>query len=243
MDSWETIKIGAALAGTAGLILALQALTGLVYPDTYVTKAAYKVPGVSEPGVDLAALQRAWPSGLGAEGGPAKLRHYMSNIEKVALPASGHAPSAQSGPPPPQVDLATALAAADVEKGRQTSRVCTSCHTFEPDGQDRTGPGLWGVVGRDVASRPTFAYSAAMTAQAGGWTYERLDHYLANPAKAVPGTKMAFAGLRKVQDRANVIAFLSTLSASPVPFPKAASGEIAPRAERPSGQAARRSSG
>lgn len=220
MDGWEKLKIGAAITGTAGLMLVLHGITGLVFPETYVAKPGYKVPGVSEPAVNLSSLQRSWPSGLSEPAGRAKLRDYMSNIGDVAVPASAAGPPALAAPPP-QVDLATSLAAADVEKGRQTAQVCTSCHTFDQSGQDRMGPGLWGVVGRDVASHAPFKYSSALAAQTGSWSYERLDHYLTNPAKAVPGNKMAFAGLRKAEDRANVIAFLSTLSASPVPFPKA----------------------
>jgi cytochrome c len=143
----------------------------------------------------------------------------MNNIEKVTVPRSAEATPALAAPAP-VVDLGTLLAAADAQKGRQTAMVCTSCHTFDQGGEDRTGPSLWGVVGRNVASRKTFTYSSAFAAQTGNWTYERLDRWLANPAKAVPGTKMTFAGIRKPEDRANVIAFLSTLSASPVPFPK-----------------------
>lgn len=220
MDGWEKLKIGAAVAGVAFTMLVIRGVTGLVYPETYLSRPAYKVPGVSEPAVDLAALQRSWPAGLRQEGGPAELRGYMSNIENVVVPRSAEGPALVA--PAPQVDLATALAAADPAKGQQTARACMSCHTFDQGGQDRTGPGLWGVVGRTVASHGSFAYSSAFKAQTGSWTYERLDHYLANPAKAIPGNKMAYAGLRKVQDRANVIAYLSTLSASPVPFPKPA---------------------
>ena len=219
MDLWEKLKIGSAITGAALFIFVLQRITDLAYPETYLAEPAYKVAGVSEPGIDLAALQRTWPAGLAEEGGRAKVRHYMSNIEKVTVARSAESPPI-SAAPPPQVDLATLLAAADVEKGRQTARVCTSCHTIDQSGQDRTGPGLWGVVGRDVASHGSFAYSSAIAAQPGSWTYERLDRYLANPAKAVPGTKMAFAGLRRAEDRANVIAFLGSLSATPVPFPK-----------------------
>ncbi|CAN7233679.1 cytochrome c family protein [Phenylobacterium sp. LjRoot225] len=218
MDGWEKFKFGAAIAGVVLLISVLRWTTDLVFPETYVTEPAYKVPGVNEPAVDLASLQKSWPGGL-SQPGRAKLRGYMSNIEKVAVPSSAERPPALAAPAP-QVDLGTLLAAADVKKGRQTALVCSSCHTFDQGGQDRIGPGLWGVVGRPVASRGTFTYSSALAAQTGSWTYERLDHYLLNPAKDVPGNKMAFAGLRKAQDRANLIAFLSTLSASPVPFPK-----------------------
>ena len=84
----------------------------------------------------------------------------MSNIDTGTGPRSAEAAPAVAAPEP-QVDLGTLLAAADVEKGRQTARVCTSCHVFEQGGPDRMGPNLWGIVGRDVASRQTFTYSSA----------------------------------------------------------------------------------
>lgn len=226
MDTWERLKFGVAFTGTALVILVLRGITDLVFPETWVARPAYKVAGVNEPAVDLVSLQRTWPSGLGEQGGRANVRSYMVNIEKVSVPRSAEATPALAAPAPP-VDLGTALAAADAAKGRQTAQVCTSCHTFDQGGQDRMGPNLWGVVGRKVASHATFAYSSAFKAQTGDWSYERLDHYLTSPAKAVPGNKMAFAGLRRVDDRANLIAYLSTLSASPVPFPKPEKPKVA----------------
>jgi len=220
MDGWEKLKIGAAVTGVALVFVVLHWISDLVFADTYLSRPGYQVPGVSEPAVDLASLQRTWPAGLNQQGGRVNVRDYMSNIEKVSVPRSAEEPAAPAAPPAPQVDLATALATADVQKGRQSATVCTACHTFDQGGPDRTGPNLWGIVGRDVASRRSFTYSAAFAAQSGAWTYERLDHYLTNPAKAVPGNKMGFGGFRKAEDRANVIAFLSTLSASRVPFPK-----------------------
>jgi len=238
MDTWEKLKFGASIAGVGLLMLGIHWVTDRVYPETYLAEPAYKVADVSEPLVDLGSLQRTWPAGLSAPGSRATLRGYMSHIEKASVPASAEGPTVVA-PPPPQVDLATALASADVEKGRQTARVCTSCHSFD-QGQDRVGPSLWGVVGRDVAARKaTFTYSSAFAAQTGKWTYERLDHYLTSPAKAVPGNKMAFAGLRKVEDRANVLAFLRTLSASPVPFPKPEKPKVVETSPQGSGQAAR----
>jgi len=219
MDGWEKLKFGAAGTGTVVVIAAIHGITGVVYPESYLAEPAYKVPGVSEPAVNLASLQRSWPAGLSVQGGGPNVRAYMSNIEKASVPTSAEAPAAVT-PPAPKVDLGTALAAADAQKGRQTAQVCTSCHTFDPSGENRTGPGLWGVVGRKVASHGGFTYSSAFSAQTGNWTYERLDHYLTNPAKDIPGNKMSFAGIRKQEDRANVIAYLSTLSAKPVPFPK-----------------------
>jgi len=233
MDTWERLKFGAAFTGAVVVLFVIHAITRVVFPETFVSEPAYKVAGVNEPVVDLASLQRSWPSGLSMAGGRATLRGYMSNIEKVSVPRSAEAPAAVAAPPP--VDLGTALAAADVAKGRQTAQVCTSCHTFEQGGQDRIGPNLWGVVGRNVASRASFTYSSAFAAQTGSWTYERLDHYLTNPAKAVPGNKMGFAGLRRAEDRANVLAFLRTLNATPVPFPKPQTPKIVKNSPQGSG--------
>jgi cytochrome c len=232
MDTWERLKIGAAVAGTALLFLVIHGVTDLVYPETYLAEPAYKVAGVSEPSVDLASLQRSWPAGLNEQGGRANVRAFMGNIKNVSVPRSAEALPALAAPAP-QADLGTLLAAADKGKGRQSAQVCASCHSFD-QGQDRIGPSLWGVVGRNVAARKTtFAYSSALAAQTGAWTYDRLDRWLTNPAKAVPGTKMAFAGLHNAEDRANVIAFLSTLSASPVPFPKPEKPKIASAANLP----------
>jgi cytochrome c len=219
MDTWERLKIGVAVAGTALVFLAIHGVTDLVYPETYLAQPAYKVAGVSELPVDLASLQRSWPAGLNEQGGRANVRAFMGDIQHVSVPRSAEALAALAAPEP-QADLGTLLAAADKGKGRQSAQVCTSCHSFDQN-QDRVGPSLWGVVGRNVAARKaTFAYSSALGAQTGAWTYDRLDRWLTSPEKAVPGTKMAFAGIHNAQDRANVIAFLSTLSASPVPFPK-----------------------
>lgn len=220
MDTWEGLKIGAAAAGTVLALSVIRWIDDRVFPATGFAELAYKVPGVSEPTVDLASLQRSWPAGLSETGGRDKLRGYMSNIEKVKVPTGpgGSAPALSA--PEPQVDLATLLASADPQKGRQTAQICTSCHTFEQGGPDRVGPNLWGVVGRPVASRKTFTYSSAFAAQTGSWTYERLDHYLTSPARAVPGNKMPFAGIHNAADRANVVAFLGTLNVTPAPLPK-----------------------
>ncbi|MDP3675971.1 MAG: c-type cytochrome, partial [Novosphingobium sp.] len=109
---------------------------------------------------------------------------------------------------------------ADANSGKTKARACASCHDFAPDGPDRIGPNLWGVVGRDVASRPGFAYSSAMAALPGGWNYDRLFTYLASPARAVPGTRMSFAGMGRPEDRAAVVKYLATLGGSPPPLPK-----------------------
>jgi cytochrome c len=225
MDNWEKLKIGVASGGVVLVIGALRGITGLVFPETYVARPAYRVAGVDELAVDLVSLQRSWPAGLSTQGGRGNVRAFMSNIEKVSVPRSAEAPAVAA--PQPQLDLGTLLAQANADKGRQTAQVCTSCHSFDQGGENRVGPGLWNVVGRKVASHAAFSYSGAFMAQTGDWTYERLDKYLASPARAIPGNKMGFNGLRRAEDRANVIAYLSTLSASPVPFPRPQKPKVA----------------
>jgi cytochrome c len=237
MDTWERLKFASAITGTVLVFFGIHWIDDLAFPREYAARPGYRVPGVDQPPVDLAALQRAWPAGLRDQGGRESVRDYMSNIKNASVPRSAEAPQAAPAPTP-HLDLATLLAAADVKKGQQTAQVCMACHTFDQGGQDRIGPSLWGVVGRSVHARSTFAYSSALAAQSGAWTYDRLDQWLSNPAKAVPGTKMAFAGLHNDADRANVIAYLSTLSASPVPFPKAKSASAA--GEQPQGAPAGR---
>ncbi|MEM1277733.1 MAG: cytochrome c family protein [Pseudomonadota bacterium] len=102
--------------------------------------------------------------------------------------------------------------AADPEQGKKIFRKCRACHKVE-DGKNGVGPHLFGVVGRPVGAVDGYKYSKGMTKFADGkaWTIEELDGYLTNPKKHVKGTKMAFAGLRKEADRADVIAYLETL--------------------------------
>jgi cytochrome c len=144
----------------------------------------------------------------------------------------------EAGGEEPAVDLAALLATASVEGGQAVAKKCAACHTFEEGGAAKIGPPLWGVVGRDIASVDGFAYSDALTGQEGAWDYENLSHFLADPKGRAPGTKMAFAGLKKDQDLADAIAYLRSISpdAPPLPEPEAetaAAGEQTAAAERP----------
>jgi cytochrome c len=111
---------------------------------------------------------------------------------------------AEEGP-----DFATIYAAADAAAGEKVFAKCKSCHKL--DGADATGPHLNGVVDRPKASAAGFAYSEALAAlTADAWSVENLNGFLENPKGYLPGTKMSFAGLPKVEDRANLIAYLAT---------------------------------
>ena len=88
--------------------------------------------------------------------------------------------------------------------------ICQNCHSAEI-GINKVGPSLWSVVGREPASVPDYTYSEAMKANKSAWTAAALDAYLADPRGDVHGAKMFFKGLPESRDRADVIAYLTTL--------------------------------
>jgi len=100
--------------------------------------------------------------------------------------------------------------AGDVENGKRKAGLCRSCHSFNKDGPDMTGPNLYGVIGRKAASRSGYRYSDAL--KQSGLTLDpaTVDRWLENPRTFVPGNKMTFAGLKEAQDRIDVIAYLRT---------------------------------
>jgi len=146
--------------------------------------------------------------------------HLEENVYKVegvvAASSTGTAAPAAAVIEP----VSALLAGADVAKGQASVKVCAACHDFTKGGPNKVGPNLYGIIGAPHAHAEGFAYSNAMKAlHDKTWDYEALNTFLANPKAAVPGTKMAFAGFKNVQDRANVIAYLRTLADSPKPLP------------------------
>jgi cytochrome c len=140
---------------------------------------------------------------------------------EIAVPEEAAGGGAQQ-PAEAAEPIAVRLAAADTGKGQGAAKKCAACHTFEKGGANKVGPNLYDVIERPVASASGFAYSQAMQQkkQAGdAWTYETLDTFLENPKGAVPGTNMAFAGIKRAGERADVIAYLRSLSDSPKPLP------------------------
>lgn len=112
------------------------------------------------------------------------------------------------------------LASANIEHGQDVAKKCLQCHTLEKGDANKVGPNLWGIVGNKVAHLESYAYSSAFKGHGGTWTYGELNDYLYHPQKHIPGTKMAFAGIKKTQDRADLIAYLRTLGDSPLALPK-----------------------
>ena len=103
----------------------------------------------------------------------------------------------------------------DVAAGEKVFKKCAACHTLSPDGKNKVGPDLYGVVGRTTGTAEGFSYSEVMV-KAGEdghvWTPEEITTFLENPKAMFPGTKMTFVGLKKPEERANVIAYIESVS-------------------------------
>ena len=127
-----------------------------------------------------------------------------------------------AAPKEPEKPLPVLLASANVDKGKNTAKQCQACHTFEKGGPNRVGPNLWNIVGDERGQdRGGFNFSQAMKTKGGKWSFDELNKFLKSPRDYIPGTAMTFAGINNDQQRADVIAFLDTLSDNPVPLPKA----------------------
>ena len=109
-----------------------------------------------------------------------------------------------------EVAFADVYAGASASDGEKLFRQCQACHKVE-QGANATGPYLYGVVGRDIGKASGYSYSSAMAEHGGVWTPENLNEFLTNPSGYVPNTKMSYKGMPKVEDRANLIAWLSTI--------------------------------
>jgi cytochrome c len=173
--------------------------------------------------------------------------------EGFAIKAAEGGEGAAAAPAKAEVPpIAPLLAKADVDEGAKVFKKCEACHNAEKGGPNKIGPNLYGVVGRPIASHEGFSYSSALKEFSQGgketWTYEHLNHFIHDPRGYIPGTAMTFPGVKKDQERADVIAYLHTLADNPVPFPKpeeaaqdagASGGEAAKPAEgaAPAGKA------
>ena len=148
------------------------------------------------------------------------------NAYAVATAEAKAAPTQAAAATPAAVaPISALLAAANPGAGKAVFKQCAACHTPDKGGRNAVGPNLWGVVGNPKGHHEGYSYSTALQAVAGkggdecAWTYENLNAFLTSPKGYLPGTKMTFDGLRKPEDRANVIAYLRTLADSPKPLP------------------------
>ncbi len=161
----------------------------------------------------------------------AELIYHPKPAGKAGYDLPEPEPEAAAAPTAEKVEpIAVRLAGANAEKGQGGTKACQACHSFEKGGPNKVGPDLYGVVERPKGSHPGFDYSAGMKEKGGDWTYADLDEFLASPKAYVKGTKMAYAGIAAPQERANVIAYLRSLSESPKPLPAVEKTEDKPAA-------------
>ena len=152
--------------------------------------------------------------------------YKTNNKQKVvgyALPAPAASKSASSGPAESDVTvpkIAELMTKASVDAGAAGFKKCTTCHTPDKGGRNGTGPNLWGVVGRKIASHDGFNYSGALKGKGGEWTWENLIPYIYAPAAAIPGNKMAFAGIKDPGELADLMVYMRSLGDTSAPLPK-----------------------
>jgi cytochrome c len=150
---------------------------------------------------------------------------HVERPEKMAYPIEGVEVEGEGAEAQQPIEFY--LASADPAKGADVFKKCQACHTIEQGGANGLGPNLWGTMGAPLGHVPGFAYSPDLQGKGGNWDWNAMSEWLANPKKFIPGTKMTFAGLSNPEDRANVMAYLNSKGASPLPLPAAPATPVA----------------
>ena len=145
------------------------------------------------------------------------IRLSYGDLGTTELASTSDAPLASVAvPEKPKLTFEELLAIASIEDGKKVSSKCTACHGFNSGGGNRIGPNLWGILGKAKAEASGFKYSDSLMGLGGTWSIEDMNLWLKSPKKYAPGNSMAFVGLRKDKDRANLIAYLNSMAESPV---------------------------
>ena len=169
-------------------------------------------------GAVLGTLLFAFGLGIVSKGLIGGAKPAKPGYDLPAAAEGGEAVAAAHGAA--QEPLPVLLAKADVKRGEAGVKVCTACHNFEKGAGVKAGPPLYGVVGRAVASADGWVYSADLKAKGGNWSLETINAFVTNPKAYAPGTKMSYPGLADAGKRADILAYLNSLSDSPAPLPK-----------------------
>lgn len=219
--TWNYIKTWIVwLAIAIALVVALNWIGSAIF-RTEGPEEATEVAEAEEPAAAPEAAAPAEEEAMAEEtSGDAVAEAEEESAEASADEAdeTAGAEEAQAEEPaaPEEADAAEEAApiaiAGDAAEGQKVFRRCQACHNVTAGGAHKVGPNLYGVAGAPVARHADFRYSSAMAEHGGTWTPELLDAFLTSPAESMPGTRMTFAGLADEQDRANVIAYLQSLS-------------------------------
>ena len=117
------------------------------------------------------------------------------------------------------VDITALLAMGNLDHGNKVWKKCSACHSIKKGGRNNIGPALYNVLGRNMGALEDYKYSKALIAFGKDWTFQEMNSFLIKPASYIKGTKMAFAGLKKEEDRASVILYMNSQSDNPLPKP------------------------
>ncbi len=149
-----------------------------------------------------------------------KTEHHSNNAYPISVPESlDQDKSISPKIPAPIAPILALLASADITAGEKLSKKCVACHSFNSGGKNKVGPNLWNILNQSKASKDGYSYSKALKEFGGEWDYQSLNAFLLKPKNYINGTKMNFSGLKKTKDRANIIAWLRSLSDNPEPLP------------------------
>jgi cytochrome c len=165
----------------------------------------------------LVAMMLAMVSGILADK-LVKPIFLAKNVYEVAGAPEAEGSKGEAAKPAGPEPIGPLLAAASADAGKGDVKVCTACHTFDKGGPNRVGPNLYGVIGEPIAQGKGYQFSSSLQEKKGNWTVDELNTWLWNPKALAKGTKMTFAGLPKAKDRADVIAYLNSLSDNPKPL-------------------------
>ena len=138
---------------------------------------------------------------------------------KIDFPESGESKPITSSEEEALEPISMLLANSSLDKGQKIFKKCSACHTYEKEGANKVGPNLWNLINNPKANVQGYTYSKELAKFGGIWGYEELAQFLYKPKEYIKGTKMNFSGLKKVQDRANLVLFLREQSDNPAPLP------------------------
>jgi len=242
MNLYELNKIAGAVFATVLLVFSLSITSEFIYgpaePEENV--AVVVADGTDDAGAleavgetdEAEAVEAAEETDVAEETDEAEAAAATEETaEAEAVDATEEADGAEAVEATTEADststseidsIAVRLQTADASAGKSSSKKCGICHSFDKSGPTKIGPNLYGVVGSNAARQDGFKYSAAIVEKGSEgmiWTFSELDNFLTKPKAALPGTSMKFAGLKKANERANVIAYLRSLADSPVPLP------------------------
>ena len=145
-------------------------------------------------------------------------KHFILVCLLVCV-SCGNSPTAPTQNEEISEQISMLLTSASFEKGEKLFKKCSACHSYQKGSANKVGPNLWNIINRPKASIQGFTYSKALAEFSGYWGYEELNQFLFKPKEYIQGTKMNFSGLKKVQDRADLLLFLREQADIPAEIP------------------------